>query len=363
MRKSDTCSLCGCWRGELGLEPTPELFIAHLVEVFREVRRVLRGDGTLWCNIGDSFSSNNVIGNRAGVTSTLNCIKLGYVPPYHNGQLNGQDKKKYVPVDCKPKDLIGVPWMLAFALRADGWWLRSDTIWAKGCSFGPYHGNPMPESVQDRPSRAHEYVFLLSKSQNYFYDAQAVAESTVSDHGSGNGFKREARLSYLDANGPRGKESSWIPNGKHAAMPPQSSGRRMVDNVARARADGADHDSPFGGTRNLRSVWTIPTSGYADAHFATMPQALVEPCVLAGCSLGGTVLDPFSGSGTTGVVALRHGRKFIGVELNPSYCQMARDRIMSDAPLANMDMSAGEMVPRSVAGPLFDEPEEAEVQQ
>jgi DNA modification methylase len=315
------CRRCGAWKGCLGLEPDPDLYVSHLVLVLREVRRVLRPDGTLWLNLGDCFAA-------AGSGSGL-----------------------------KPKDLVGIPWRVAFALQADGWWLRSDIVWAKP--------NAMPESVSDRPTRAHEFIFLLSPSRRYFYDAEAVREP---DRGgrSGNGYARPARLSYGGPDAPRGQDFEWV----------------------------------GGAGRNRRSVWTVPTQCFKGEHFATFPEALVEPCVLAGtsptacrecgapwrrlvdsrrlldgeeeikgswtargalesgralqktgfghwrvevrretvgwepsCEHGArcTVLDPFAGVGTAGIVAARHGRDFLGVELSGRYAQMARRRLREAA--------------------------------
>ncbi len=267
--------------GQLGLEATPDEFVTALVEVFREVRRVLSDDGTAWLNLGDSYAGGGRGDGAEAAKQKTNHGSLGF-------------PRQKPPSGLKAKDLIGIPWMVAFALRADGWYLRSDIIWAKP--------NPMPESVTDRPTKAHEYLFLLSKSRSYFYDAGAIAESAVSDHPSGNGYARDERLSYADANGARGQSEPWA-------------------NV--------------GGTRNRRSVWTIPSSPFPGAHFATFPPKLIEPCILAGSHPDDLVLDPFAGSGTTGMVALRHGRSFVGVELSPTYAQLARDRIVADCPLHN----------------------------
>lgn len=314
--------------GQIGLEPTTDEFVAALIEVFREVRRVLRDDGTVWLNLGDSY---------AGASAGL-----------------------------KPKDLIGIPWMVAFALRADGWYLRSDIVWAKP--------NPMPESVTDRPTKAHEYLFLLSKGPRYFYDAEAIREPLA--------------------------ENTLRPSSMTRAVVPAS-----ADPLART-SKGADGSKQMSADEargaNKRTVWTVATQPYAGAHFATFPPKLIEPCVLAGCpekacaecgapwrrvvertamvvrptekrenwqaaddhartQVGGTmlepptsrtvgfepscdcdagvtagvVLDPFAGAGTTGMVALRHGRSFVGVELNGEYARMARHRIVDDAPLLN----------------------------
>lgn len=261
--------------GQIGLEQTPDAYVAAMVEVFRAVRDVLADDGTLWLNIGDSYAS------QGGKEPPQSKWKKDGI---HDGQNGGKSRRP--PAGIKPKDLIGIPWMLAFALRADGWYLRSDIVWAKG--------NPMPESVTDRPTRSHEYVFLLSKSDRYFYDHEAVKEPAVSDHPSGNGFKRDARLSYKDANGTRGNDAQW---------------------------DGV------GGKRNRRSVWNVNTKPYKGAHFAVFPPALIEPCVLAGSRPGDVVLDPFMGSGTTAAVAIEHGRRFIGCELNPAYEALQVERI------------------------------------
>lgn len=192
----------------------------------------------------------------------------------------------------KPKDACGIPWRVAFALQDDGWYLRSDCIWHKP--------NPMPESVTDRPTKAHEYLFLFAKQSRYYYDHEAIKEPCVSGHASGNGFIREQRLSYTNSDGsPRGSTTQWT-------------------NV--------------GGMRNRRSVWTIPTRGYSGAHFATMPPALVEPCILAGSRKGDTILDPFAGSGTVGAVAIQYGRKFVGCELNADYIKLAKRRIQDSDP-------------------------------
>jgi DNA modification methylase len=323
------CLRCGAWKGCLGREPDPDLYVSHLVAVLRAVRRALRPDGTLWLVLGDSFAA-------AGSGSGL-----------------------------KPKDLVGIPWGVAFALQADGWWLRSDIVWQKP--------NARPESVTDRPTRAHELVFLLSKSRRYFYDAEAVREGDQARR-SGNGFKRPERLSYGGAEAARGQDFEWV----------------------------------GGAGRNRRSVWTVPTQCFKGAHFATFPEALVEPCLLAGSSpvacrscgapwrrivdsqrlldgereiKGGwtradnlhsgralqatgfghwrveirrqtvgweascrhddpggrcTVFDPFAGAATAGVVAARHGRDFLGIELSGAYARMARQRLRKAASAAEV---------------------------
>ena len=341
---------CGAWYGALGLEPTPDLYVEHMVEVFREVKRVLRPDGTLWMNLGDSYA-----GNRGNTTDK---------PGFDNKSAGvvGADLaigiSKLAP-GYKPKDLVGIPWMVAFALRADGWYLRSDIIWHKP--------NPMPESVTDRPTKSHEYMFLLSKSERYFYDAEAIKEPAIYA-----GTVVKASDPDTAKNGQKGEYG--------------------------ATALGfTQHDTVVGAGRNKRTVWTIATRPYAGAHFATYPEDLVEPCILAGsspkaCGVCGapwervtererlpgserpmttgaakraelgdmarttpvgrtagsvsvettgwqptcahnddsgicTILDPFNGSGTTGVVAVRHNREYIGVDISDEYMELARQRI------------------------------------
>ena len=265
--------------GQLGLEPTPEEYVARLVAVFAEVKRVLRDDGVLWLNLGDSYAGSNCGSNDYRETTGLGAKPTDR----YKGQRPG------TPVGLKPKDLVGIPWRVALALQADGWWLRSDIIWHKP--------NPMPESVTDRCTKAHEYVFMLSKSARYFYDAEAVKEPSIADHDSGNGFKRAPRLSYLDANGPRGSDDEWV-------------------------------QQP---TRNRRDVWSIATQPYSGAHYAVMPPALAEVCIKAGSAEGDTILDPFGGAGTTGLVADRLGRDAVLIELNADNCEMAEQRIKEDA--------------------------------
>jgi DNA modification methylase len=265
--------------GQIGLEQTPDDYVAEMVAVFRQVRRVLADDGTLWLNLGDSYAG----GGRGGQSEAKR--SENWQPTY---SLHG-----HVPNGLKAKDLVGIPWRVAFALQADGWWLRQDIIWAKP--------NPMPESVTDRCTKAHEYVFLLTKSAQYFYDADAVAEPSMN---LGMTDIRFGGNKYGDSDDP-----------KHATK----SGNKYTDS----------------GTRNRRSVWTVPTKPYSGAHFAVMPMALVEPCILAGSERLDTVLDPFCGSGTVGVVALRNQRKFIGIELNAEYADLADRRIYEDGPLFN----------------------------
>lgn len=254
---------------QIGMEGTPEEYISDLVEVFREVRRVLRQDGTLWVNIGDSYATSS-----------------GSQPPTNTRNAQGHTAKS-VPAGYKRKDMIGIPWMLAFALRADGWYLRQDIIWAKP--------NTMPESVRDRCTRSHEYIFLLSKGPKYYFDAGAISEP-ISDKS----------LKRYERKGERGHPMFWDCDGEGAVK------------YQEAR-------------KNKRDVWSIPTGGFKGEHFAVFPEKLVKPCILAGSPEGGVVLDPFTGSGTTGAVAKRLGRDFIGVEINPRYRRMAIDRIAAVA--------------------------------
>lgn len=264
--------------GQMGLEATPDLYVSGMVALFAEVRRVLRDDGTLWFNLGDSYTSGGRKERDPGQSK---------IHPAFEGDAFADGLRPDTPLGLKPKDLVGIPWRVAFALQANGWWLRSDIVWSKP--------NPMPESVTDRPTKAHEYLFLMAKSERYYYNAEAVKETGVyppgvEATGSLSRFGRDEQL--VSANAHRGTK-----------IPITT------------------------GFRNRRSVWTITTQPFADAHFAVMPQQLVEPCILAGSKPGDLILDPFAGSGTVGVVALRHGRRFLGLELNPTYADMARRRI------------------------------------
>jgi DNA modification methylase len=294
-------------KGQIGLEKTPEEYVAKMVEIFREVRRVLRDDGTLWLNLGDSYaaggSGQNFFdpnGQRPGGGRLSDIGGFGHVKTARNPR----------EIGLKPKDLVGIPWRVAFALQADGWWLRSDIIWHKP--------NPMPESVTDRPTKAHEYLFLLSKSERYHYDAEAIKEPAIcgdprKPYAPG---QVDARGNGHDRNG--GKVRASVKrggfSGKTEAMAEE--GR----NSFRAVEDW----------RNKRSVWTIATDPYPEAHFATFPPSLIEPCIKAGCPAGGTVLDPFAGSGTTLEVARRLGCDGIGIELNPEYCNLIDKRLAQE---------------------------------
>lgn len=276
--------------GQIGLESTPEAYVSRMVEVFREVRRVLREDGTLWLNLGDSYCGGG------GYAPDAPCNKRraegeswGAMNAFstREGEARKKARPGYTPPGLKAKDLVGIPWRVAFALQADGWWLQQDIIWHKP--------NPMPESVRDRCTKAHEYVFLMTKSERYFYDAEAVSEAVA---------------------------SSSVSRLQQPTLPEQAGSLRVPGktNGPMKAVGGTD-------TRNRRSVWTVTTKPYSGAHFATMPPDLVEPCIKAGCPEGGTVLDPFAGSGTTLAVAATLGRNAIGCELNPEYIALAERRI------------------------------------
>lgn len=266
--------------GQIGLESTYQAFVAEMVGVFREVRRVLRADGTCWINLGDSYAND---GKWGGSTGGKHAAGL------HGETGIGREKRV---TGLKPKDLCGIPWRVAFALQEDGWYLRQDIIWAKP--------NPMPESVTDRCTKAHEYLFLMSKSARYFYDAEAIKEAASENtHATGK-------------DGYRGAAAARHTNG---------------DRNDGGGAIGAREN------RNKRSVWEVATAPFSEAHFATFPPALIEPCIKAGCPKGGTCLDPFGGAGTTGLVADRLQRNAILIELNPKYAAMAERRIHNDAPL------------------------------
>lgn len=275
-------------KGQIGLESTPQQYIEKMVEVFREVRRVLREDGTLWLNIGDSYKPAGKGSTKAGFNERYFGKKFD--SDKQSAQENHLDRSAF-KADVKDKELVGIPWRLAFALSNDGWYLRQDIIWAKP--------NVMPESVRDRCTKSHEYLFLMTKSPKYYYDHIAIKEpvSEVSLKRAKSGWK---------TNRPSAKTS---PDGINV----EKMGERFVN--------------PTG--RNKRDVWFIPTASFKGAHFAVMPERLVEPCVLAGCPEGGVVLDPFFGSGTVGVVAKRNNRNYIGIELNPDYAKIAQDRLAS----------------------------------
>lgn len=277
----------GC-DGQIGLEETPESYVQKMVDVFREVKRVLRDDGTLWLNIGDSYA-----GSGKGPAGNLGAK--------HNERHLEHKHSAIVPKGLKPKDLIGIPWRVAFALQADGWYLRQDIIWHKP--------NPMPESVTDRCTKAHEYIFLLSKSPRYYFDSDAIredAKSYATDKRAGAGNLRYEGKRTIDKSGKNGQQSFVTINE----------------------------------TRNKRSVWTVTTKSFKDAHFATYPEDLIVPCILSGCPEGGLVLDPFMGAGTTALVSKKLGRNYVGFELNPEYRNIAIKRIENACGALNFNLSA-----------------------
>lgn len=261
--------------GEIGLEATPEAYVATMVQVFREVWRVLRDDGTVWLNLGDSYAGGGTKGDTEGAKQKTS---KGATWVSNDGLALLKNN-----IGVAPKNLIGIPWRVAFALQADGWYLRSDIIWAKP--------NPMPESVTDRPTRSHEYIFLLSKSERYFYDADAIREPSVYPDDDRKGRARIDQKRYP------GAEIAGVRNGSATYR-----------------------------CRNKRDVWTVNSEATREAHFATFPQKLIEPCILAGSRVGDVCFDPFLGSGTVGKVCERLGRRWVGLELSPQYIEIAKRR-------------------------------------
>lgn len=298
---ASVCLDCGALRvdKQIGLERTPEEYVSRIVEVFREVRRVLREDGTLWLNLGDSYNAH------PGQRKTTDAAGPKQVT---NEGAQGAPSR-YVS-SLKPKDLVGIPWRVAFALQEDGWWLRSDIIWAKPA--------PMPESVEDRPTRSHEYIFLMTKAEKYYYDFESIKEPSSA---SGGAIKATPSLIEMSDRGNVKRKHDSI--GVHGNLP----GR---DDAGRAC------NGPGQETRNKRDVWTINTDPFPEAHFATFPPSLILPCVLAGCPTGGTVLDPFSGAGTTALVAKENARNCIGIELNQEYISIASRRLSQDSLFATI---------------------------
>lgn len=293
------CPKCGAIRKDkqLGLEKTPEEYVANMVQLFREVKRVLKDDGVLWLNLGDSYASNGCYLHswmekhpEKKHLHTENAEKYKDTPAFRGGEYR-----------IKPKDLVGIPWRVALALQADGWWLRQDIIWHKP--------NPMPESVRDRCTKSHEYIFLLSKQARYYYDQDACREKT------GNEISEEE---YAKLDGRRHFHEHDLTQGMMQYNPEFKS---------------ATH--PLG--RNKRSVWTVATKPYKEAHFATYPPDLILPCVKT-ARPDAVILDPFFGSGTTGLVAVQNGRRYIGIDLNPEYCNIAAKRIDSELQQADIFM-------------------------
>ena len=294
----NTCAKCGAIRQDqqLGLERTPEEYVANMVQLFREVRRVLRQDGTLWLNLGDSYASNGCYLHswmerhpEKKHLHTENAERYKDTPAFRGGEYR-----------IKPKDLVGIPWRVAFALQADGWYLRQDIIWHKP--------NPMPESVTDRCTKAHEYVFLMSKSAKYYYDNEAIKEKANYDGRKDTVMKGSAK--YANGYFPTDVNTQTIAvHGHERWKHKDDKGNRL---------------------RNKRSVWTVTTKPFKEAHFATFPRDLIRPMIQAGCPADGVVLDPFMGSGTTAIEAIYQDKRYIGIELNPKYCDIAVRRIESE---------------------------------
>lgn len=303
--------------GQLGLEETPELYVEKMVNVFREVRRVLKDDGTLWLNLGDSYAAGKC--GRADQDrnsrnfdgrDVKNASDTG--PPMY-----GQRKAMK---GLKPKDLCGIPWRVAFALQADGWYLRQDIIWHKP--------NPMPESVKDRCTKAHEYIFLMSKNGRYFYDLEAVKEPVTGNaHSRGNGVNPKAKWETpdgWDTSKGNGGHGSYHKEGREKGYKNYKHKVKQNESFSAAVCGLVD-------SRNRRSVWTIATQPYPEAHFATFPPKLIEPCIFAGSKEGDIVLDPFGGSGTTGEQCEKYGRKWVLIDISEDYCGLSAKRIEQEA--------------------------------
>ncbi|MEM9149121.1 MAG: site-specific DNA-methyltransferase [Cyanobacteria bacterium P01_F01_bin.3] len=336
------------WSGCLGMEPTPEMFVGHIVSIFREVWRVLRCDGTLWLNFGDSYSGT---GKSGGGNQGARWAE-------HGMDIQGTQGGKWSspPRYLKHKDLMGIPWRVAFALQADGWYLRQDVIWHKP--------NPMPESVKDRCTKAHEYVFLFSKSERYYYDYQSVKERAIAASPSefDGGAQRNADGSKVNEghnfSEPTSYRGSSFTQGKTfenqnrtASLKPRTS-RNKTHKHVKAYQSGDDSARLKGGllkisdtfyeTRNKRSVWSVATRPCSEAHFAVYPAELIEPCILAGAPIDGKVLDPFGGAGTTGMACKRHRRNYTLIELSKKHCQIAQKRISQEpCPQLELDFAEG----------------------
>lgn len=269
---------------QIGVEESPDAYIENLINVFRGVRRILKPDGTLWLNLGDCYNHKSTLA----------------VQTKNHGRLYDLFQGRRWDPSCKEKDLVGIPWLVAFALRSDGWFLRADIVWAKP--------NPMPESVTDRPTRAHEFIFLFSKQPDYYYDHEAILEQSI---------------------------GVWNAKAMQADNMSPDSKAVILNQTGQNKTVGANsfHRDEDRFERNKRDVWTIPVANYAEAHFATYPEKLIEPCILAGSRIGDTVFDPFTGSGTTGAVSVALNRNFIGTELNPKYIEIAKRRIGNSFPL------------------------------
>lgn len=315
------------WTGCLGLEPTPEMFVAHMVLVFREVWRLLRKDGTLWMNFGDAYAT----------TGYKTHDSTNYDVGGWDADRRGQNVSRTAVSGIKVKDLLGIPWRVVFALQADGWYVRSDIIWSKP--------NPMPESIKDRPTKAHEYIFLLSKSDRYYYDHEAIKEPGVQNEWA-NGFRGGSyvhKSTFDNQEGGKRKAKGNIRVGTGVGFghgtDARARGRERIKSHSFARSvkdspppgQPSQHrpdreDIEYNGMRNKRTVWTVATQPFPEAHFATFPEKLIEPCILAGAPVGGRVLDPFGGSGTTLKVALENNRECTIIEMGSRYVEIAERR-------------------------------------
>lgn len=314
--------------GQLGLERTPAEYVAGMVAVFEEVRRVLKPDGVLWLNLGDCFATGaGAVGERPGGGAQGDAwgghrgSRGGSAKQPHTGNAIGpmtQPNRMPLP-GLKPKDLVGIPWRVAFALQEAGWYLRCDVIWAKP--------NPMPESVTDRPTKSHEYIFLLSKAERYFYNADAIKEPGV--YAGPNGAQKSPHAQGFGRRTPE----------QEATRQDKQRGHRRRHAGFNDRWDAMKRAEQTGVMRNKRSVWNIATRPFSEAHFATFPEEIPTVCILAGSRPGDVVLDPFNGAGTVGVVCAKTGREYIGIELNPEYVEMANRRIGNVAPLFNQEPS------------------------
>lgn len=325
------------WTGSLGLEPTPEMFVAHMVLVFREVWRLLRKDGTLWMNFGDAYATT---GYKTHDSSN-------YDVGGWDSDRRGQNVSRTAVSGIKVKDLIGIPWRVVFALQAEGWYVRSDIIWSKP--------NPMPESIKDRPTKAHEYIFLMSKSDRYYYDHEAIKEPGVQNEWA-NGFRGGSYVkgsTFDNQEGGKRKAKGNIRVGTGVGFghgtDARTRGRERIKSHSFARSvkdspppgQPSQHrpdreDIEYNGMRNKRTVWTVATQPFPEAHFATFPEKLIEPCILAGAPVGGRVLDPFGGSGTTLKVALENNRECTIIEMGSQYVEIAERRTAVIQPTLNL---------------------------
>lgn len=313
-----SCPKCGAVRvdSQIGLEKTPEEYTEKLVEVFREVRRVLRGDATLWLNLGDSYNNAGSSRNGEGLDGSRRGGATGAEGEL--GYKNRDNRHALKSSGIKHKDLCGIPWRVAFALQADGWWLRQDIIWSKPA--------PMPESVTDRCTKSHEYIFLLSKSATYYYDQEAILEpcSHADEAKYDNGQNGHGGGESHEGQGSSTRKFRKAGNKSHKYVDEYESSDTEEHRTKAGLMQVADKTWEV---RNKRSVWTVSTKPYKGAHFATFPPKLIAPCILAGCPVGGIVLDPFMGSGTTAYVAKHNGRNYLGCELNPDYIKLANKRL------------------------------------